>query len=80
MGRTRRNRRPTRCAAIARVNVDPADAEDAEASLRLRAPNFPQGVEWQTHGVHTEGRVPTLEAAKGEFEVRRKRMAFSWTK
>jgi hypothetical protein len=39
-----------------------------------------QGVEWQTHGVHTDGRVPTLKAAKAEFDVRRKRMAFSWTK
>jgi len=28
----------------ARVNIDPADAEDAEAGLRLRAANFRQGV------------------------------------
>src|SRR3981189_445887 len=30
----------------ARVNVAPADAEDAEAGLRLRAANFRRGVEW----------------------------------
>jgi hypothetical protein len=33
-----------RFATIARVNVDPADAEDSEAGLRRRAANFGQGV------------------------------------
>jgi hypothetical protein len=61
----------------ARVNIDPADAEDAEASVRLRAANFRQGV------AETSARRPhrrTRANARAEFDVRRKRMAFSWTK
>jgi hypothetical protein len=60
-----------------RVNVDPADGEDVEAGLRLRAANFRQGV------AVASARRPhrwTRANARAEFDVRRKRMAFSWTK
>jgi hypothetical protein len=66
-----------RGAAIARVNIDPADAEDSEAGLRLRAANFRQGV------AVASARRPhrrTRANARAAFDVRRKQMAFSWTK
>jgi hypothetical protein len=63
----------------ARVNIDPADAEEAEAGLRLRAANFRQGVAVASaRRPHRRTRA-NAQGPKAKFEVRRKRMAF-WTK
>jgi hypothetical protein len=62
----------------ARVNIDPADAEEAEAGLR-RAANFGQGVAVASaRRAHRRTRA-NAQGPKAKFEVRRKRMAF-WTK